>query len=329
MTVSAVITCFNLEAYVGTAIDSAKAALAGIDAEIILVDDCSTDGSAEAIQRQDVRYLRTERNSGVMLATLAGIAVARHPVIAFLDGDDLWYENKLRAVLEVFAADERVALVTHDLDFVDSAGRRIERRSRPSQTMPQMPASQCSSHLRRSIMEHRDDVWLGSALSVHRDRAGLDAFCEWVKARPDSAELYQDWPLAAWIAARSECHLAYIPEKLFAYRLHGSNHSGDAGNASRALRNFQRNRNTLRAMVEIISKQDGPSPKLLRDLALAEAQAALYAGRTGEALRFYGAALPALARRPGTLAKEAARIAAIGLLGRESGQKLLRRAQHA
>ena len=329
MTVSTVITCFNLEAYIGAAIDSAKAAMAGIDGEIIVVDDCSTDNSAEVIQRQDVRYLRTERNGGVMLAMLAGIAAARHPILAFLDGDDVWHRGKLQTVLDAFAADKRVALVTHDLDFVDSAGRNIHRRSRPSQTMPRTPASQWSDHLRRSIVEHRDDVWLGSALSVHRDRAGLEAFCDWARARSDAPDLYQDWPLATWIAVRPECELAYIPNKLFSYRLHGSNHSGDAANATRALRNFRRNRNTLRAMIEIIRRHGTPSPKILRDLALAEAQAALYSGRTGRALRFYGAAFPGLASRPKTLAKEAVRVAAIGLLGRESGQKLLKRAQHA
>jgi len=329
MTVSVIITCYNLERYIGAAIESAEAAMDRLGGQIIVVDDCSDDSSADIIRRHNVDYVRTERNSGVMLSTLVGIAASRHDLLAFLDGDDVWHETKLRAVVDAFASDPSVALVTHDLDFIDASDRPIRRQSRPSRTMPRTPREQWSDHLRRSIIEHCDDVWLGSALSVHRDRAELDAFGEWVKARPDAAEIYQDWPLAAWIAARPECRLAYIPEKLFAYRLHGANHSGDTTNASRALRNFLRNRNTLRAMVEITSRHGKPSRKLLRDLALAEAQAALYAGRTGQALRFYSAAFPALASQPMTLAKEAARVAAIGLLGRESGQKLLKRAAHA
>lgn len=329
MSVTAVITCYNLERYIGAAIDSAMAAMDGLDGEIIVVDDCSTDGSSEIIRSRPVRYVGTGSNGGVMLATLAGIEAARHPIIAFLDGDDIWQDSKLHAVMDAFARDPKVALVTHDLDFIDSAGARVERSSRPSQTMTRTSGDRWSEHLRRSILEQCDDVWLGSALSIHKERARLDGFAAWVRKRPDIADLYQDWPLAAWIASRPECRLAYIPQRLFSYRLHGSNHSGDASTGDRALRNFRRSRNTLRAMVEIISRNGPPSAKLRRRLALAEAQSALYEGSLGKASRYYAAALPELARHPTALVKEAVRLAVIGLFGQARGQKLLKRVAHA
>jgi len=332
MSVSAVITCYNLESFIGEAIDSARQAMRGIGGEIIVVDDCSTDGSSDVIKMREigeVRYIRTEHNRGVMLATLAGIATARHSVIAFLDGDDVWAEAKIRAALDAFKADDRLAFVTHDLQFVDAAGKPTGRTSRPSQTMPRTPTAQWSDHLRRSVLEHRDDIWLGSALSVHRERAGLDAFGDWVRSRHDAAEMYQDWPLATWTAAQPACRLGYIPEKLFSYRLHGQNHSGGASDAARALRNFTRNANTLRAMVDIVSRTGKPSAKLRADLHLAEAQVALYRGHNREAIGSYLAALPSLISRPAALAKEAARLAAVALLGQARGQKLLQRAARA
>ena len=70
------------------------------DWELLLVDDCSGDGTyavAEALAREDSRIvlLQTERNLGPAGSRNMALDRARGKYLAFLDGDDLWKPEKL------------------------------------------------------------------------------------------------------------------------------------------------------------------------------------------------------------------------------------------
>ena len=70
------------------AIESARAA--ATDVEIIVVDDASTDNTAEVCgELAGINYVRVERNQGVAGARNIGIFESSAPYIAFLDDDDL------------------------------------------------------------------------------------------------------------------------------------------------------------------------------------------------------------------------------------------------
>ena len=70
------------------------------DWELLIVDDCSTDGSYEiavnyAEKAGRIKILRNEQNSGAALSRNKALDVAKGSYIAFLDSDDLWEKDKL------------------------------------------------------------------------------------------------------------------------------------------------------------------------------------------------------------------------------------------
>ena len=95
--VSVVIPVFNRAALISRALDSV-ANQTFDDYEIIVVDDGSTDGTAESIQNwgaDRLRLIRNPQNRGAAAARNIGVSAALGRWIAFLDSDDCWEPEKL------------------------------------------------------------------------------------------------------------------------------------------------------------------------------------------------------------------------------------------
>ncbi|MFN2576155.1 MAG: glycosyltransferase family 2 protein [Pyrinomonadaceae bacterium] len=86
--VSVIIPTHERPQLLARAVDSARAAAR--DVEIIVVDDASSDGTADACQRlENIKYVRAERNQKVAGARNIGIFESTAKYVAFLDDDDL------------------------------------------------------------------------------------------------------------------------------------------------------------------------------------------------------------------------------------------------
>ena len=82
-----------------------------IDLEVIVVDDGSTDDTAEIIKRfPGVRYF-SQANAGAATARNVGITAAKGAYIAFLDADDIWEPHKLERQTYILDRHEHVGLV--------------------------------------------------------------------------------------------------------------------------------------------------------------------------------------------------------------------------
>ena len=88
MEISVVIPAYNAGAHLPATLASVFAQLRMPD-EVIVVDDGSTDGTAEIAALAGAHVIR-QPNGGVSAARNAGVHAARSPWIAFLDADDLW-----------------------------------------------------------------------------------------------------------------------------------------------------------------------------------------------------------------------------------------------
>ena len=98
--VSVVIPCFNVRAYVGATLDSLLVQ-DEVAWEAVVIDDGSTDGTSDHVERYRDRRIRLIRqaNQGVSAARNRGVAEARGACLLFLDGDDWLAPDALSRML--------------------------------------------------------------------------------------------------------------------------------------------------------------------------------------------------------------------------------------
>lgn len=109
--VTVVIPAYNEAAHVRGQVDAVRAVLAstGWTYEIVVVDDGSGDGTAEAAAgAADVRVLRRRKNRGYGAALKLGIAHARHPWILITDADGTYPPGEIPRLLALAEANDMV-----------------------------------------------------------------------------------------------------------------------------------------------------------------------------------------------------------------------------
>jgi len=114
-TVSVVIPCFNYGRFLAESVGSAVAQ-EGVEVEVIVVDDASTDDSATIAARlagehPSVRLVRNETNQGHVVTFNNGLAVASGEFLVRLDADDLLTPGSLARATALFDAHPNVGLV--------------------------------------------------------------------------------------------------------------------------------------------------------------------------------------------------------------------------
>jgi len=109
--VSVIIPTYNCSGFLAESIRSVLAQTFG-SLEVVVVDDGSTDDTAEVVAgfESRVRYVH-QNNSGTAAARNTGIRNARADVIAFLDHDDLWLPGKLEQQMPVLTSDTAIGMV--------------------------------------------------------------------------------------------------------------------------------------------------------------------------------------------------------------------------
>jgi hypothetical protein len=222
---SVIIPVFNLRTYLAEAIESVLAqTLARDDVEIVVVDDGSTDGSAEVARAflPRIRYVAQE-NRGLSAARNAGIRASRAPALAFLDADDRFLPDKLAASLALLAKRPEVGIVYSGVSYIDAAGAPLPDRGSIRRDGDLLP-----------------DLLLGNL--IHPNAAVVRR--ELVEAAggfDETLTSLEDWDL--WLRlSRRGTRWACVPRPLAEYRIRPDamhqNHARMADNALRVLDKF-------------------------------------------------------------------------------------------
>lgn len=231
-----VVTSYNYRAFVVEAVERVLAQSRAAK-QVIVVDDGSTDGSADLLQQRfgaDARVtLVCATNGGQLHAFQRGIALLDADVACFLDSDDCWEPDYLARLGALYDA-------RADVDFVFSDMQYFDQRS-----------GDLSFHPREldlgytAISTYVLTYWYGAPTSAVSMRAA------WARRVLDLPEAFR----ADWITSPDNCLVYgasvlgarkyYLPTGCVRYRMHGNNAWASNRSAEQGYLNLIRTRRLI------------------------------------------------------------------------------------
>ncbi len=191
--VSVIMPAYNCDKYIADAIRSVLAQTYS-NWELLIVDDCSTDQTAQIIASFDdprIRYERNAHNMGAALTRNKALRAAQGRYIAFLDADDAWTPEKL---------EHQIAFMQDNgYDFTYTAFRRTDKPLHISGPR----------HISRMGMYAF--CWPACPTVIYnREKTGLIQISDLRKNN--------DYAMWLHVIQKADCHL--LDEELFLYNKH-------------------------------------------------------------------------------------------------------------
>jgi glycosyltransferase involved in cell wall biosynthesis len=208
--VSVLVVTYNHARFVRQAVDSALAQQLSQPFEILISEDCSTDGTRQIVEEYAeshphlVRLLLSERNLHSNEVVARGFRAAQGRYVALLDGDDYWTsDDKLHAQVAFLDGRPDITICFHNAQVVDEHSRSAGRLW----NVPDQPEISGLHALLRGN-------FIATSSVVYR-RAAVAEIPAWY----DHFFPVTDWPLHVLYAR--EGRIGYLDRTLGAYRLHG------------------------------------------------------------------------------------------------------------
>ncbi|MGD9722720.1 MAG: glycosyltransferase family 2 protein [Pirellulales bacterium] len=202
LSVSVIIPTYNRATLVSEAIDSALGQTRVPD-EIIVVDDGSTDGTADVLRRYGapVRVV-SQANRGRSAARNTGLQEARGDLILFLDSDDLLVPQCVEHCARILEREPETAVVYTDAHVIDREGRIVGRYSEALRGA--RPSGMILGELARRCFLTVSSMVRRASLPEVAFEVGME-HCE-------------DYDL--WRRLSARCQFHYLAEPLLCYRFH-------------------------------------------------------------------------------------------------------------
>jgi glycosyltransferase involved in cell wall biosynthesis len=231
--VTVLIDTYNYGQYIEEAVGSVLAQdFPAKQREILVVDDGSTDDTAERLRKfgDAITYLR-KPNGGQASAFNFGLEKARGEFVAFLDADDYWLPGKLQRIVEAFEEHRDAGMVYHAFRQLDSRADTFQDGGLPL----------LSGFLPSNTRELLSYVLYPTSFLAFR-RSAL----ELVLPIPEMLTIQADAHLSGLIVFVAP--IVAIPEHLAVYRVHGANLFSDRSEGS--AKRHELRMKTRRALVD-------------------------------------------------------------------------------
>lgn len=205
--VSVYMLTYNHARYLDEALRSVLAQKTHFPIEIVIGEDCSTDGTQQIVMRWQqehparINALLHKQNLGMLPNAIATYRACRGEFIAFLEGDDYWTDpHKLQRQVDAIEAHPEWSGCFHRVQYVDESGSSLDKvfpdRLRTEVDFEELcagnPVQTCSLMLRRSA---------------------LPEIPEWICGLPMG-----DWPICLLAALNGP--LGMLPDVMASYRVH-------------------------------------------------------------------------------------------------------------
>ena len=191
------------------------------DFEIIVVDDASSDNTAEVVTRfhdERIKFIRHVNRRGGSAARNTGIVNAKCDYIAFLDDDDEWFPEKLARQMEVLlASPPGVGCIYTGYVIVDKYNEKTNGQMIPSK----------KGDLSKDLLISN---CIGGTSSVLLRKECFDKIGLFDENLPS----FQDYDL--WIRISRKFHFDYIKEPLLKYYVHPKKIWGDPDTLNQGMR---------------------------------------------------------------------------------------------
>jgi glycosyltransferase involved in cell wall biosynthesis len=209
MKATVLLVTYNHAAYIAQALDSVLGQVTDFPFEIVISEDCSTDGTRQIIERYAehhpgrIRLLLSEHNRNDNEVIARGIRSAAGEFVAYLDGDDWWTaRHKLQAQVGFLESHPACVMCYHSVLRVYEDGARPSHPSLPPG--PRNPMTVEDVLVRYHV----------NSCSIAFRRSQVPELPDWYY----SADL-ADWALALLLSTRGD--IGYLDDVMAAYRIHG------------------------------------------------------------------------------------------------------------
>lgn len=232
--VSVLVPVYNHEKFIGVTIESVLSQTYK-NWELLIVDDCSTDGSWEIIQKyagkdSRIKAFRNNENKGLIPNWKFLIDNSKGEYLAFLEGDDFFYENNLKKKIEVFEKYSDLGMVYCNFNLINEEGDILikdhyhKHRIKTFKNRSVDPREFLSSKIN----------FLSTYSQIMIKKGTLD-----ISGHPrsfdESAKVFlpSDWDFSFRIATRS--NIFFINETILNYRKHEGNNAANTPLVSQQL----------------------------------------------------------------------------------------------